>query len=285
MDPTPASPQTPASKPDNQSQSLWAPAWYPDPTGRFEFRYHNGQAWTGDVAVDGDRFLDPLATNITRYTAEVGATIGTDARANVGAHAGVNIGQFGAAATRPNPRAVAALVLAISSVLIGWVPFLCALAVVGAVLGIVFGYLALGEIRRDGRLKGRGLALAAVCVAPLGLAISGVGIWLTVLTVREIDRYSNVGEHSTTSTRCTVDSGRAHFDGTIANESNKTRSYHIVVEFLRPGTDNALHTSSVDVNAVGPGNSSDWSVTEPVSQERLDCKVSSITGPLPFTHG
>ena len=26
--------------------------WYPDPTGRFEYRYHNGAAWTADV-VDG----------------------------------------------------------------------------------------------------------------------------------------------------------------------------------------------------------------------------------------
>ncbi|HRE01835.1 MAG TPA: DUF2510 domain-containing protein, partial [Ilumatobacteraceae bacterium] len=35
------------------------PDWYPDPSGRFEFRYFNGAEWTADVANDGVRFVDP----------------------------------------------------------------------------------------------------------------------------------------------------------------------------------------------------------------------------------
>ena len=37
----------------------YASGWYPDPTGRFDLRFHNGCDWTADVARDGERFVDP----------------------------------------------------------------------------------------------------------------------------------------------------------------------------------------------------------------------------------
>jgi len=38
-----------------------APAnWYPDPTGRFEYRYWDGALWTEDVATAGQQSRDPL---------------------------------------------------------------------------------------------------------------------------------------------------------------------------------------------------------------------------------
>jgi hypothetical protein len=265
VDPLPTPQPLPASQPGAQATSLYAPDWYPDPTGRFEFRYHNGKSWTGDVAVDGERFLDPLAAN-SNAVITTSAPFVTPVRLK----------------THTNGKAIAAFVLAISSVLVGWVPFLCALAVVAAILAVVFGFASLHRIRRDGHLKGRGLALAAVCVAPLGFAMSGVGIWLTVLTMREFDKYANVGEYSVATTRCSVDSGLAHFDGTITNKSATIRSYHVVVDLLRAGTSNSLYTSSVDVEAVEPGHTNDWTVAVPVTQERVDCLVSSVTGPLPF---
>ena len=38
-----------------------APAadWYPDPSGRFQFRYWDGEAWTGHVSTDGKTDWDP----------------------------------------------------------------------------------------------------------------------------------------------------------------------------------------------------------------------------------
>lgn len=43
----------------------WAPAdWYPDPTGRHQYRYWNGVAWTGHVADDGLASTDPLANEL-----------------------------------------------------------------------------------------------------------------------------------------------------------------------------------------------------------------------------
>jgi hypothetical protein len=35
-------------------------AWYPDPTGRFDHRYWNGEQWTGHVARAGVEFSDPI---------------------------------------------------------------------------------------------------------------------------------------------------------------------------------------------------------------------------------
>ena len=221
------------------------------------------------MSVDGDRFLDPLVTSPPQLAATGPA------------HNLASVAQ-----PRTHGKAIAAFVLAVSSVVVGWVPFLCVLAVVAAVLAIVFGFASLRRIRHedhhDGHRRGRGLAMAAIFIAPVGFAVSGVGIWLTVLTVREFDKFSNVGEYSTQTTRCAVDSGVAFFDGTITNGSTSTRSYHVVVEFVRVGTSNGLYTTNVDVDGVQPGATSNWSVTQPVSEERLDCRISSVTGPLPF---
>ncbi|MGC4961589.1 DUF2510 domain-containing protein [Gordonia sp. DT101] len=38
------------------------PAWYPDPAGRHQFRYWNGQTWTEHVADAGQQGIDPLAS-------------------------------------------------------------------------------------------------------------------------------------------------------------------------------------------------------------------------------
>src|SRR5437763_14149169 len=90
--------------------SMYRPDWYPDPTHRFEYRYHNGLMWTGDVSVDGKRFLDPLQQSAPpRRTG------------------------------RPGGKAMAAFVLALGSLLLGWVPFLCVLGAAAAVLAITFG--------------------------------------------------------------------------------------------------------------------------------------------------
>jgi DNA polymerase-3 subunit epsilon len=40
------------------AQALPAPAWYPDPAGRYEHRYWDGSDWTEDVLTDGVRTTD-----------------------------------------------------------------------------------------------------------------------------------------------------------------------------------------------------------------------------------
>jgi hypothetical protein len=239
--------------------------WYPDPTGRFEFRYHNGQAWTGDVSVDGNRFLDPLQP--------------------------AGYPGYGSGSVGPKPpgsgKASAALVLGVTSFLLGWVPFLAFLAVAGAVLAFIFGVVVL---RRDTRLRaaggsnprGHGMALAGLILSPLALASAGLGIWLSVLAIREVDTFQNVGQHTVEITSCAVSGGVAEAEGTITNDESSTKSYHLGIDFVLPGTDNELYTETTDIDDVASGETRAWSVFAVVNEEHLECRVDSVTGPLPF---
>lgn len=38
-----------------------SPDWHPDPTGRHEYRYWDGSAWTEHVSDDGERTVDPVS--------------------------------------------------------------------------------------------------------------------------------------------------------------------------------------------------------------------------------
>ncbi len=260
MDSTPAQNSTVVS-----SAFPYAPDWHPDPTHRFEFRYHNGQSWTGDVAVDGRRFLDPL------HTSPIDQTNAAFALPH--------------APSSTNRKAVAALVLVIGSLVVGWVPFISVLGVVAAVLGFIFGISGVRAARRNPQLTGRGLGVAAIVLAPIGLAVASFGIWFTVQVVHEFDRFAYVGQYSVATTRCDVDTqGVAHFDGTITNESPNAQSYHLVVEFLRSGTTNVLYIANTDVSDVAPGETARWSVQHPVQLITLDCRISAVTGPLPFAN-
>ncbi|CAB4888366.1 unannotated protein [freshwater metagenome] len=246
-----------------------AAGWYPDPIHRFEYRYYNGTAWTGDVSVAGHRYIDPLP----------GTALGAG-----GAGGAAWAPQRGPTTARP--RAIAALALALSSILTGWVPFLCAVALVAAILAVVFGFSALARSRAEQQTNphndGRRMALASIMLAPIACAVCGVGIWLTVVTVREFDQFSYVGTYAVTTTRCAVQADAAHFEGTITNESDTTQSYHLMAEFLRAGTTNVLYTAGVDITGVAPGATQPWSIEHTVTVAKLDCRISAVTGPLPF---
>ncbi len=54
--PAPAPAPAPAATPPPAA----AAGWYPDPSGRFEHRWHDGQNWTSKVATQGQQHDDPL---------------------------------------------------------------------------------------------------------------------------------------------------------------------------------------------------------------------------------
>jgi len=254
----------------------YTPAWYPDPTRRFEFRYHNGQAWTGDVSVDGRRFLDPLPS-----MPEAWAVLRPMPPAGyVGA---------GTAARESIAPAMAALVLGICSVLVGWVPFLCVLSAIGAVVGLVLG---INVLRRDAarrRLqgdvsRGHGYAVAGVVLAPIGLALTVVGVWLTVVVVREVNEFTDVGPQHTEVTSCDLSDGIARVRGTITNDSGSTHSYRLTIRFERGGRSARLGSAGVSVAHVASGETAEWTASEPLSTsvDEIDCVVSDVTGPVPF---
>lgn len=72
----------------------------------------------------------------------------------------------------------------------GWAiaSLVCAIAgffgffVIGHILGVVFGHMALNEIKRsDGRLEGHGLAMAGLIISYISLGLIVVGILLFVI--------------------------------------------------------------------------------------------------------
>ncbi len=257
--------------------------WYPDPTKRFEFRYHNGQAWTGDVSVDGNRFLDPLPS--ARDTAVITRRefVGPDVR-GPGPRPDADGPQQ---RLEPIGASLAAFVLGVASILVGWVPFLGVLAGIGAIVGLILGVRALRRdvaIRREGgqNHRGHGYALTGVILAPFGLVLAGVGVWLSVVTLREVDRFTNVGAYRTDIRTCAVEAGSAQAKGTITNDTNTRRSYHFVVEFDRTGTSTRLASADVTVDDVEAGVAAAWTAAAAVSVAQVDCTVRDVTGPVPF---
>lgn len=244
--------------PPSMPNESYPSGWYPDPTRRYEFRFYNGQVWTGDVSNQGQRLLDPLP----------GAGSGTAPYAAF-------------APVARNGHAIAAFVLALGSVVVGWVPFVCFLALIAVVLAVIFGIIGLRRSRVLNRC-GRSLAVAALALAPLGAAVSAVGVWLTQRSVAEFTDFVNVGDYSLTDISCNVRDSVVTYEGEITNNSAQTQSYHLTFEFSRSGTGNALYSASDDVSNVGPGQVGRWTVRHRVQQDALDCRVSGVSGPIPF---
>lgn len=234
------------------------PGWHPDPFHRYDLRYFNGTAWTADVSAAGHRTVDPLGTTPTPAGA-----------------AGVPPA-FHPGEPRPtNGAGVAAMVLGIVAAATAWAPFLFVLGAVCGVLAVVFALVA--RRRRDRRRPSAagtvGLVLGPIAVV---LAIGGLVLTRVVLDV------VRPGHHTIAMTACERQDGRQVFEGTIRNDTGRTRSYTINVEFLRAGTSNVLDRASVDVNDVGSGDTAPWSVNVPYPGTGVDCQVDSVTGALTF---
>ncbi len=58
--PTPTVSAAPASPAPWATAGGPPPGWYPDPSGRHEYRFFTGHDWTADVVDNGTRFTEPL---------------------------------------------------------------------------------------------------------------------------------------------------------------------------------------------------------------------------------
>jgi hypothetical protein len=239
------------------------PGWYPDPWRRHELRWHNGRDWTADIADRGHR--------------------GVDAGQPVPAVAPPPLGPP-QVATRParNGAAVAALVLGIFAIMVGFVPLLFWMGGIAAVLAIVFGVVGLRRSRRGGEAGRSGFAVAGLVLGPLGLVATVVGGYVTVLVVRTVQDIVDVGAYRISQESCAVGDGRAVLHGTITNDSDDTRDYTVFVEFRREGTDNALGFDTVGVDDVAPGDTAEFTASSLVGAARVTCVVTEVIGPLPF---
>jgi hypothetical protein len=230
------------------------PGWFPDPTGRYEFRYFNGSVWTGDVSTAGMRFVDPLSNRTPA--------------------------SFAAAGRTRNGIATAALTCGILSAALGWLPVVFVVGFVLAVLGIVFGAIGLGRARVSG--VGRGFAITGLVTGGLGVASSIAGAALTVVTFRAVERYLEPAAHTVEIDRCEVIDERATVAGTIRNDGDRRADFTVVVAVLRDGTSITIGSARRVVDDVAPGATGTFEISEPVSVGSVDCEIADVTGPLPF---
>jgi hypothetical protein len=229
-----------------------ARGWFRDPAGRYELRWYNGERWTGDVAVDGRRYVDPYPIGTRRPRASA-------------------------------TTAVLALVLGLVSVTLAWMPFMFVLAIPGAIAAFVLGVVALRRIRVH-RASGRRRAIAGIVLAPLALALSPVGVLLTRATVREFEAFLEPGAHDVRRTTCTLSAGVATVGGTITNLDDEERSYVVVVELVDGRR--VVARGRTEVDDVAPGATATWSATRRIGElqraDELVCRVAGVDGPPPF---
>jgi len=245
----------------NETTSGGRPGWYPDPIGRFEHRYHNGERWTADVAVGGSRYVDPHGTNAPPTPPAWSA---------------------GSARHVARVPAMLGFILALVGLMTSWVPFVFVVGAAATVACIPLAIVALRRTARSGTRErsGRGFAIAALAIAPFAVGMIVVGVVLTRITVRELDEYREPGLLDTAITTCALDGGFATATGTITNLSEDERAYVIRFEML-DGV-RAVHESNLHVGPVAAGATAQWSDAVQVGDVDLECNVVEVTGPLPF---
>ena len=230
-----------------------AAGWYVDPMGRYDHRYYNGQAWTSDVSADGQRFVDPQGLTPSPTP--------SDARSNPGI-------------------ATASMVLGIVGVTLAWMPFLVAVGLVAAVVALALGVAGLRSARGSG--AGRGHAIVGLATGGTALVLSVVGIALSVVVLDAYDEYVNPPPNEVETLECTLQGSRATMLGELTNLGDETADFTVLVDFVRPGTDNANRSVRVEVDKVRPGETASFEAEARVTLDEVECVVIEVSGPLPF---
>jgi hypothetical protein len=219
--------------------------WYPDPTGRFEYRYHNDREWTADVASGGRRFVDPLPA--TPAPAEPGG----------------------------NGLAVAGMVCGVVAVVIAWVPFVAVLGLITALVGLALSIPGLARSRRTG--SRRAFAIAGIITSACALVLGVLGVVLTVALVRAIDRFDDPGPYDARLTACTAEGREIVATGQVENLGNDTQTYSVLVR-LSPDA-----VERVVVEDVPAGATADFEARERAAvDDEPDCRILAVDGPPPF---
>ncbi len=236
------------------------PGWYADPLRRFELRYYNGTNWTADVSNRGQRFVDPLGTEVDSRLQEPAPAIVT--------------------ASSSSGLATASMVLGIIAVAIAWIPFIVAFGAIAALLAIVFGAVALRRCGTSG--VGRSRAVVGLVTGAVGLLIAALGAVLTLVVLDVYDTYIDPPPHETTITSCEIEGSRAVASGELTNLSTDASDFTVLIGFVRPGTDNPHRTSRVVLDAVEPDTPAEFDAERQVDLDDVECIVIEVTGPLPF---
>ena len=233
----------------------YAPGWYPDPARRFEFRYHNGQRWTADVSNHGQRYVDPNWAGVA---------------------APYSIGGY-----QPGPSramAITAFVVGLASLLVAWVPFVFVLGAAGAIVGVVFGVLALRRISA-GTATGKSLAVWGLVLSVLAAPLCVVGFVFSREVLRQLDELTDPGPYTIEITVCEVSDGLARAVGEVANLDTTSHDYTIVVAFT-DGT-SVLGRDTTRITDVSPNEVEVFDAEAFVGDEQIECVIDSVDGFLP----
>ncbi|MEO5723199.1 MAG: DUF4190 domain-containing protein [Ilumatobacteraceae bacterium] len=251
------------------------PGWYPDPFRRFEFRYYNGQRWTADVSMHGQRMVDsgePAAGGPQTWPVAQQPWTSTSQQ------------PWTPSDSRPHRRglAIASFVLAVTGVVVGWVPFVFAVAAAGAVAAVIFGVIGLRHARQNNG-AGRGFATAGLVIAPVALVVCFGGFLFTRSLIHALNRYDNPGRYTLVPHQpCSVDGNVVTFDGTITNDETDDRRYEVKVAYRIGGS--VVATEVVKIDTVTPGTTRPWSTRQTVSgaSKGVTCAVDRVKGPAPY---
>jgi hypothetical protein len=156
-----------ASAPDGVA----AAAWLPDPSGRHELRYWDGKAWTDAVTDRGAQTSSPAPPIASPPYAPPAYGGQQPPHASL---AYQSPGYYAPIAKATNGMAIASMVLGIL-----WIYW------IGSILALVFGYVALSQIKKRNE-NGRGMAITGVV-----LGWVGVGILLLIFVIALVSAIAN----------------------------------------------------------------------------------------------
>jgi hypothetical protein len=242
--------------------------WHHDPTGRYEYRYFNGRAWTADVSADGTRFVDHDGIR----------AIGTN---QPSLPPGYRLPPAGAP-TRT--MAVLATVFGAFGVATAWLPFLVVLGLGAAITALVLGPMALKRVK-EGRALGRAFAIAGIVFGVISLPLSVVGFVLTGRTVNEFNEYVDPGPNEVEVGRCEVVDDRIVIEGILRNLDDRTRNYEVVIRVV---LDDESTTANARLGDVAAGEVRSWDTFEFVPDSssspnpEVTCNLFAVYGDFPF---
>jgi hypothetical protein len=252
--------------------------WYPDPTGRFELRYFNGQTWTGDAANGGERVFDAYPAPGPR---------------GVPTHPSTSSGATSAPRRSSNGLAISAMVLGIVGCAVALSIVFFPLAAVLGALAIVLGAAGRRHARELPGAAGRGQSTAGIVTGTAAIVLAvGAGVlfvtsarhWLDDLTT------SDPGAFHVTQTSCTLGDGTASFQGAITNESGRRRSYRVTVRFVDADGatigDDRVYVDTVRSGATAPlSASSQVDAPGGVAAGAITCDVTDVQRTLSLFGG
>jgi hypothetical protein len=226
--------------------------WFPDPHGRYEYRYFNGHSWTADVADEGRRLVDPYGAAPLRRSDKPASG---------------------------NGFAVAALTCGLVALVFAWMPVLVVVGIALGVLGVVFGIRGRKRARTAG--SGHGMALTGLISGSTALALSIVGIVFTVSFVNELVDFMEPGPYEAEVVSCDVGPGAIDVTAAVTNRSDVRRDYTVYGVVNQPdGVPDLVAT----LTGVAPGATEQATMHRTVrSTSGGDCSVRLVVhGPTPY---